>query len=138
MVNNNTWESVKLQLVLENGFDFRGTMATKQAHALCYRVKKGTKRRSHATYANVSLVPSTRSIYSFSSKLSMACNKVSQSRFTENCTVLFTFLMSGIFGANRCEICDITSWIRGWFFIVLRAFMILKDFGSALTDAKER
>jgi hypothetical protein len=36
-----------------------------------------------------------------------------------------TFLMSGILGANRCEICDMTSWINAWFFIVLRAFMIL-------------
>jgi len=42
-----------------------------------------------------------------------------------------TFLMSGIFGVKRCEICVITSWINGWFFIVLRAFMILKVNASA-------
>lgn len=36
-----------------------------------------------------------------------------------------TFLMSGILGANLCEICEITSCIKGWFFIVLRAFMML-------------
>ena len=36
-----------------------------------------------------------------------------------------TFLMSGILGANRCEICEMTSWINAWFFIVLRAFMML-------------
>ena len=33
--------------------------------------------------------------------------------------------MSGIFGANRCEICEMTSCINAWFFIVLRAFMML-------------
>lgn len=26
---------------------------------------------------------------------------------------------------KRCEICEATSWMRGWFFIVFRAFMIL-------------
>lgn len=36
-----------------------------------------------------------------------------------------TFLMSGILGANRCEICEMTSWMRAWFFIVFLAFMIL-------------
>ena len=38
-----------------------------------------------------------------------------------------TFLMSGILGANLCEICEMTSCIKGWFFIVLRAFMMLYD-----------
>ena len=38
-----------------------------------------------------------------------------------------TFLISGIFGANLCEICEMTSWIKGWFFIVFRAFIILKS-----------
>jgi hypothetical protein len=33
--------------------------------------------------------------------------------------------MSGIFGANRWEIWEMTSWINALFFIVLRAFMIL-------------
>lgn len=61
----------------------------------------------YATYWKVSRVPSTRSMYSFSSSVSIA------------------FLMSGIFGVNRAEICEITSWINAWFFIVLRAFMIL-------------
>lgn len=37
-----------------------------------------------------------------------------------------TFLMSGILGAKRWEIWEMTSWIKGWFFIVLRAFIILR------------
>jgi hypothetical protein len=36
-----------------------------------------------------------------------------------------TFFISGIFGANRWEIWEITSWIKGWFFIVFRAFITL-------------
>lgn len=61
----------------------------------------------YATYANMFFVPSTRSMYSFSSNTSIA------------------FLMSGILGIKRCEICEMTSWIKVWFDIVFRAFMIL-------------
>ena len=87
-------------------------------------VFKAIVHRIYATYANVSLVPSTRSMYSFSSSVSIAC------RCTRQLEQLLqppspTFLMSGILGANLCEICEITSCINGWFFIVLRAFMML-------------
>jgi hypothetical protein len=44
--------------------------------------------------------------------------------------------MSGIFGAKRCEICEITSCINGWFFIVLRAFIILCDHLSDHEDER--
>lgn len=40
--------------------------------------------------------------------------------------MLFTFLISGILGENRWEICEMTSWMSCWFFMVFRvAFMIL-------------
>ena len=40
---------------------------------------------------------------------------------------LLTFLISGILGENRWEICEMTSWMSCWFFIVFLAFMILYD-----------
>jgi hypothetical protein len=45
-----------------------------------------------------------------------------------------TFLISGTFGVKRCEICEATSWMRGWFFIVLRAFIILHITQNFQTD----
>jgi len=51
--------------------------------------------------------------------------KVNMALTTES--TFITFLISGILGAKRCEICEITSWINVWFFIVLRAFIILSE-----------
>ena len=50
--------------------------------------------------------------------VSLSCSNMNRS--------CITFLISGILGAKRWEVCEMTSWIRAWFFIVLRAFMILR------------
>ena len=39
--------------------------------------------------------------------------------------------MTEILGVNLCEICEIISCIKDWFFIVLRAFMMLGGKQSA-------
>jgi hypothetical protein len=38
-----------------------------------------------------------------------------------------TFLISGILGVNFGEICEKTSCMRGWFFMVFRTFMMLGE-----------
>ena len=70
---------------------------------------EGTRKGDQAIYANVSLDPWTRSMYSFTKRVSIA------------------FLMPGSFGANRWEIWEMTSWIKAWFLIVFLAFIILHD-----------
>jgi len=68
----------------------------------------------HATYANVSRVLWTRSIYSFSIKVSMACKErkkklCGKNLWNQNTQFYSTFLMSGILGVNLGESCVITS-----------------------------
>jgi hypothetical protein len=54
-------------------------------------------------------------MYSFSRSVSIAYDK--QVSFTvpgsKGTRRQQTFLISGIFGVKRCEICEITSWMRG-------------------------
>ena len=82
-------------------------------------------------------MPFIRSTYPFTSQVSIAWKfpKIeSWSRIQLKTTIQPTFLRSGILGENICEIWEITSWIRSWFFILFLAFMILPNYNRPPYD----